>query len=379
MHFQPANLLLWTSIVLLPAFRAAGEEPMTRNETTVVLDATAVANLGIETAEAEESGFTRSSRVFGEIQAASHRRAVVSSRVAGRVIEVAAVLGDLVTEGQLVARIESRQAGNPPPVIELRAPAAGRVVRSGLHPGTPVEPDRELMEIQDLSTVWAVAKIPQQQAAVLMLRPSARISVPAVGDAELSAEFLRLGEQADAGIGTVDAIFAIPNSNDRLRPGMRAVISLITSQREGVLSIPRAALQGDRSNRFVFIKDYELENAFVRIPVVIGEMNAERVEITAGLFPGDEVVTRGSYSLAFAGKGNASLKEALDAAHGHPHNEDGTEMTDAQLAEASAGHGHDHGDSRYGGLVLPLAIACGVLTLLLAASQFQNLRMRRNA
>jgi hypothetical protein len=169
----------------------------------------------------------------------------------------------------------------------------------------------------------------------------------------------------------VDAIFELPNPDSKLRPGMRTEISLIASKRENILSIPREALQGDRSNRFVFIKDYELENTFVRVPVTIGERNDDRVEITSGLFPGDEVVLKGAYALAFAGKGNASLKEALDAAHGHPHNEDGTEMTADQIAASSGtnhDHNHDHGANQT--LILFLSIACGVLVLILLASPF---------
>ncbi|MGL5018060.1 MAG: hypothetical protein ACRDBP_08005, partial [Luteolibacter sp.] len=126
----------------------------------------------------------------------------------------------------------------------------------------------------------------------------------------------------------------------------------------------------DRSNRFVFIKDYELENAFVRVPVTVGEIAGDRVEILSGLLPGDEVVLKGAYALSFAGKGSASLKEALDAAHGHPHNEDGSEMSAEEIA-ATSGDGHAHQDHGHGPsnlLVIFLSIACGVLLLLLLAS-----------
>jgi hypothetical protein len=52
--------------------------------------------------------------------------------------------------------------------------------------------------------------------------------------------------------------------------------------------------------------------------------------------PADEVVTRGVYSLSFAGGGSISLKEALDAAHGHEHAEDGSELTPEKRAEMAA-------------------------------------------
>jgi hypothetical protein len=61
------------------------------------------------------------------------------------------------------------------------------------------------------------------------------------------------------------------------------------------------------------------------------------VEITKGLFPADEVVTRGAYSLSFAGGGSVSLIEALDAAHGHKHAADGKEPTPEEEAAEHAG------------------------------------------
>ena len=116
---------------------------------------------------------------------------------------------------------------------------------------------------------------------------------------------------------------------------MRAEFSIVTSTRDGVMTVPRESVQGDASGRFVYIADYELKNAFVKTPVQLGAQNDRFVEITNGLLPGDQVVTRGAYALGFAGKGSVSLKEALDAAHGHPHNEDGTEMTKEQRAAAA--------------------------------------------
>jgi multidrug efflux pump subunit AcrA (membrane-fusion protein) len=358
-------------LTLLATSAMAAEKPA-RSETSVVLDATGVKNLGVETVAAEEAAFERTVFVLGEIEHTCESHAVLSSRVAGRIVEVLQHKGDFVKKGELLVRVESRQPGDPPPVIELKAPADGLIVESEAHLGAPVEPDQELMEILDLSTVWVNAKVPQHHAALLAEGLAATVRVPALGDGEREAKYLRLGVGADAAKGSVDALFELPNPGNQLRPGMRAELSLVASKRDGVLSVPREALQGDRSGRFVFIKDYELENTFVRTPVTVGEISGDRVEIVGGLFPGDEVVTRGAYALSFAGKGNTSLKEALDAAHGHPHNEDGTEMTKEQIAASGEAGGHDRGHAHAEGspLVLFLSIACGVLFVLLLASPF---------
>ena len=349
----------------LPSAFAANAAP--RNETTIVLDENAVKNLGIKTVEAEESAFERTFFALGEVEHTCESHSVLSSRAAGRIAEVLFHKGEFVTKGDVIARVESRQAGNPPPMIELKAPASGLITDSQTHLGAPVEPDATLMEILDLSTVWIIAKIPQNDASILREGLTAKIRVPAIGNKELTAKFLRLGVGADAQKGTIDAVFASPNPGNQLRPGMRAELTLIASQRDAVLSIPREALQGDRSNRFVFIKDYEIANSFVRVPVLTGDQNHERVEITSGLYPGDEVVTRGAYALSFAGKGSVSLKEALDAAHGHPHNEDGTEMTKEQIAAAKGTEAHSHSSSA---LVTILSITCALLFVAALAMAF---------
>ena len=355
------------TIFLLASAFSAQTPP--RNENTVVLDASGVQNLGIETVAVEESTFERTIPVLGEIEHTCESHSVLSSRIAGRIIEVGIHKGEFAKKGDVLLRIESRQPGDPPPIIELKALADGLVVRSEGHLGAPVEPDEELLEIQDLTSVWAVARVPQHQAALLKDGLTARVRIPAIGQDVHDSKFLRLAPGDESSALTVDAIFELPNPGSKLRPGMRAEILLVAAKRDGVFSIPRDALQGDRSNRFVFIKDYELENTFVRVPVRVGEISEDRVEITAGLLPGDEVVLKGAYALSFAGKGSASLKEALDAAHGHPHNEDGTEMTKKEIADAGANINHDHAHAG-GSLVLFLSIACGVLFLLLLVSIF---------
>jgi hypothetical protein len=167
--------------------------------------------------------------------------------------------------------------------------------------------------------------------------------VLAVRGRSFEATLAHLGAAADAKSGTLEATFHIENPEGLLRPDMRAEFSIVLSKREGVMSVPRIALQGDVTSRTLYRRHYDnsLKHTFVRVPVQIGVMNARFVEITAGLVAGDEVVTTGAYSLAFAGKGSVSLKAALDAAHGHEHNEDGSEITPGQKAKDAAQKGDD--------------------------------------
>ncbi len=315
---------------------------------TIVLDETGVKNLRIETIEAEETDFEETVFALGRIAEIPERHAVLSSRISGRVTGLEAQEGDTVAAGQVLVRVESRQPGNPPPVIELKSPIAGLLVESHIRLGEPVEPEKELLDISDLREVYAIARVPENQASRLAPGSKAHIRVSALGDHPLEGEMIRFGTSADRESGTIDAVFKVANPGLRMRPDMRAEFSIVISKRSNVVAVPRSALQGDTANRFVYVKHFDLPHAFVKTKVRVGEMNDRFAEITGGLFPADEVVTRGAYSLSFAGASSISLKEALDAAHGHEHAEDGSELTPEKKATMEkAKHGgedhHDHG------------------------------------
>ncbi len=343
---------------------------------TVILDESGVKNLRIETVEAEEIEFEEAVFALGRIKVAPGHRAVVSSRVPGRVLSVGAHIDTAIEKGAEVAVIESRQPGDPPPSIRLTAPLSGKVSAVKIVPGLPVTPDDSLIEIIDLSEVHAVAAVPEHLVGKLQAGQTAHIRVMAVPGQVFEATLAHLGTEADAKSGTLEAAFHIQNPDGLLRPDMRAEFSIVLSKREGVMSIPRAALQGDVTNRTIYRKHYDesLKNTFVRVPVQVGAMNDRFVEITGGLVAGDEVVTTGAYSLGFAGKGSVSLKAALDAAHGHEHAEDGSELTAAQKAGAkSGGDGHAHGAG--GGsmpLIFSLVLNALLLVLLVSSPAFRR-------
>ncbi len=348
-HTFPFSRHAWILLLLMGLSSLAAEEAIDpeRAANTVILSETGVKNLRLETVMALERTFEKTVFAVGRVEEIPSNHYSVSSRISGRATKVYAFVGDKVQKGQPLVEVESRQPGNPPPSVTLEALHDGVVVESDVLTGQPVEPDIELLDISDRSEMWVVAHIPEQLAKGIDLGTRARISFPALSTEPILAELSRFGVKADRESGTVLGIFQVANPDLRLQPGMRAEFSIIVESHPDVLSVPEEAIQGDPASRVVYVKDFELANAFIRSPVVLGEKGGGWVEVKSGLFPGDEVVTRGSYSLGFVGEGSGmSLVEALDAAHGHAHNPDGSEMTPGQ----EGGHegtedGHEHPDA----------------------------------
>lgn len=362
--------------LLLSFLLFAGRGPLGSEETAkrdlIILDEAGVKNLRLETAEATEGDFHQTLFALGRIAVFPGRRHVVSSRIAGRAIRVDAKPDKPVQAGDELVVLESRQPGDPPPSVILTAPISGLVAELDVAPGKPVSPDDSLLSIVDLGVVHAIAKVPEHLAGRLAPGEKAHIRVPAYPDKTFEATLEHLGALADEQTGTLEAAFHVDNPDSALRPGMRAEFNIVTSSREGVMSVPREAVQGEGASRFVYVADFELENTFEKVPVEIGEQNDAMVEIVNGLFPGDTVVTRGAYALGFAGKGSVSLKEALDAAHGHAHAEDGSELSEEGHGHEDE-HGHEHVDEHgaaggFNQLTLFFAAVSALLLVLLVLS-----------
>lgn len=182
-----------TSLGIAAALVLAATSPpaSAQDANTIVLDENGVKNLRIETVEVEETDFEETVFALGRIEEIPERHAVLSSRISGRVVGMDAHEGDTVEKGRVLVRVESRQPGNPPPVIELEAPISGLVVQSHIRLGEPVEPDKELLDISDLSEVHAIARVPEHYAARLSPGSQAHIVVSALGEQIIEGEMLR--------------------------------------------------------------------------------------------------------------------------------------------------------------------------------------------
>lgn len=83
-----------------------------------------------------------------------------------------------------------------------------------------------------------------------------------------------------------EAIIGVDDASGDLLPNTNVTVTVTTSQRTNVLSLPREALRTEGMTNYV----YRIVNgSLVRTPVQVGVVNLTRVEITGGLQQGDVV------------------------------------------------------------------------------------------
>ncbi len=349
-------------LFLVAAGQAAEVDPK-RTRHLVVLDAAGVENLKLETTTADDQTFEQVFFAAGRVEVIPKARAMVSSIKAGRVVELKVTPGDLVEAGEVLGRIELADGGVNAETMPLTATISGMVLAVRVSPGEAFRRATSLIEIADLREVDVVARVFEHEASLLLPGSAARIQVLSACDKILRGTLIRFGTEGDRKHGTVEAYYRLPNPDLLMRPGMRAEFRIIAAERK-VSAVPREAVQGNAAGPFVFVKDFDLPNTFERVPVVTGQRNDRFVEIMRGLLPGDEVVTRGAYSLSSAGRGSVSLKEALDAAHGHAHDENGTPLSGDEGEGKADESSHSH-DEHAPHSVTPVTVFFATLSALL--------------
>ena len=278
-------------------------------------------NLGLIVGEAELRPVQTTLRVIGEIEADPARSGTVASRIPGRVSAVYAQEGEYVEKGVRLVEVESLRFGDPPPRVRYASPVSGVVIDRHVVTGDEVEPNRHLFEVADLTVVLAVGRVFEGQIGQVAVGQPVRVRVPTYPDDVFRGDVVRLGGGLDRKSRSLAVYVTVANPTGRLRPHMRATLSIVTGGVDLVLAIPKSALLGEAGELFAFVQDDDDAERFERRPLVIGVSNDRVVEVIEGLFPGERVVVEGNYSLQYLPPIADAADEHEDAVVAHPHSD----------------------------------------------------------
>lgn len=301
--------------------KAPGEEE-TATSGPIQITAEAKTNLGIKVDEAQARTLAKTFIAIGQIEPIPSKSAAVTSRIAGRVVDIKAVEGQSVKRGDPMIEIESRQVGNPPPRVQYPAPIDGVVTRRDVLVNGAVEPDKNLLEIVDLSEVYAEGRVFEGQVSQVKVGQKVRVTVESFPDARFDGSVDLVSGVLDPETRTLRIWVRVPNPDAKLRPNMRATLNIVTDAAEDVVAIPHSAVLGEAGNLFAFVQTDDAGLIYERRPVVTGINDDEYIEIVEGVLPGDRVVTLGNYQLQYVTTpvkpaGEEHKDEPGAAPHGH--------------------------------------------------------------
>jgi membrane fusion protein (multidrug efflux system) len=139
--------------------------------------------------------------------------------------------------------------------------------------------------------------VPSAKLAAVREGQLLEFTVDALPSRKFTGRLTHLSPIVDPLSRAAQVVADVPNPDGALRGGLFAKGWIRTGTREGVLQVPRVALQGwdtEAGSAFVFVIGSGLaEYRAVRTGAAAGD----RVEVTSGLAPGERVATRGAFNL----------------------------------------------------------------------------------
>ncbi len=192
-------------------------------------------------------------------------------------------------------------------LITLRSPVAGVVLEKPAVEGMRFMPGDTLLKTADLSTVWLIAEVFEQDLAAVREGQPARITVNAYPGVEFKGivEFIYPTVSRDTRTARVRVV--VPNPAGRLRADMYASVELSAGADLGlVLVVPDSAVIDSGTRQVVLVE--RGEGRFEPREVKIGAAGDGFYEIRAGLAAEDRVVVSANFLLDAESNLRAALR-----------------------------------------------------------------------
>ena len=181
-------------------------------------------------------------------------------------------------------------------IIVVPAPMDGVITSRTTNLGQVVAMGQELLAVTDLSDVWVVGDLYEQDFKTVRVGSDAAITTPAYPGLVLRGRVSYIDPRVDPQARTAKARIEVSNADGRLRLGMYVTVSFTTPGERAVV-VPRSAVQtiGDRHVVFVPVKGEA--GKFVQRQIRLGSLAGDSYSVLSGVRPGDTVVTDGSFLL----------------------------------------------------------------------------------
>ena len=185
----------------------------------------------------------------------------------------------------------TRKLNSDYPVI---ATISGTVLERKVTPGQIVQPADMAFQIADLSNVWLVAEVPEDEAAALQVGKSVLATIPALPDLKIKGTLFYVSPVVNPDTRTVEARMNLANKDSEFKPDMMAIMTF-ESRTEKRQTIPETAIVREDNKDNVFVQTGP--HRFVLRGVELGMETGDSRVLKSGLSPGEKLVLDGAFNL----------------------------------------------------------------------------------
>ena len=211
--------------------------------------------------------------------------------------------------------------------ISIYSPQDGVVSKLMVRHGMFVTPDKQVMSLADLSSVWLLAEIYESQADWVKVGQTAEVSLAFLPGRSWEGQVEYIYPSLDPKTRTLKARLRFDNPDEALKPNMYTSVRIYGGPKHDVIVIPvEALIRTGRESRVIIALD---AGRFASRTVTAGIESGDWVEILAGIEPGEEVVTSGQFLL----DSEASLKASMTRMQSPDPEQQGASATEQEMPQ----------------------------------------------
>ena len=203
--------------------------------------------------------------------------------------------------------------GEVPLSLDWPSPVDGVLMSKNIVVGARVMPGDELYRLADVSTVWVIADVPEQDVGRIKINDPVSISARAFPGVVFVGKVAFVLPELRAETRTAQIRIELPNPDHKLLHNMYTDVTIETGGEAPVLAIPESAVidSGDKQVAIIEVSEGRFKPANLKL----GRRGGGQVEVLEGLAAGDKIVTRANFLIDAESNLQAAFN-ALVAAEG---------------------------------------------------------------
>lgn len=193
----------------------------------------------------------------------------------------------------------------------FHTPANGIVLEKKALEGMRFMPGEVLYQIADLSSVWVIADVFEQDIGLVQVGSKAQVKLNAYPDKPFEGVVSLVYPTLNAATHTVPVRMEIANPKGLLKPAMFASVEIQVAGKGEVLTVPVSAVIDSGTRQIVLVQ--LAPGRFEPRAVRLGSRGENYVEVLEGIADGEQVVISANFLI----DAESNLKAALSGLGGH--------------------------------------------------------------
>lgn len=177
--------------------------------------------------------------------------------------------------------------------VHIHSPFDGVVMSIGAREGARITPDTELYVIADLSRIWVLADLYQDDLPWVHVGDTAKMQVNGIPGRTFIGKVSFIYPYFEAKTRTVKVRLEFDNPGQLLKPEMYANVDILADKQVNAITVPSAAIVRSGTGTQVFV--VRASGKFEPRDVTLGVTSDGKTQILSGLKAGETVVTSSEF------------------------------------------------------------------------------------